>query len=194
MLAFASVWISLASLVVAVSMLIYRPAFTDLNVTLVLYFGAPGALCLAGLVLYANRDFDSADHGLEAQRVQAKVAIAMAILAAAIVYTLIIRSQKLEPTMTDSAIEQTSGSSYNSDPWGRAYTQPAQPIMQITLNGQQKSFDRLSTVADLLERLELQPIRVAVEINEDLVPRKTFGEARVHEGDQIEIVTFVGGG
>lgn len=96
-LALAGVWIALLTLGLSVAMLIYRPAMTDLTVLLVLYFGAPGALCLAGLVLWAHRKDNSADPAIAAQRVQAKVAIALAILAAAIVYGLIIFSEKLEP-------------------------------------------------------------------------------------------------
>lgn len=66
--------------------------------------------------------------------------------------------------------------------------------MQIFLNGQDKSIESGITVKDLLSDLELEPIRVAVEINEDIVPRKTFSEIIVQDGDHIEIVTFVGGG
>ncbi len=66
--------------------------------------------------------------------------------------------------------------------------------MRVTINGKEDTVDRGATVADLLTRLDLAPVRVAVEINEDLVPRKTFDQAPLHEGDRIEIVTFVGGG
>ena len=66
--------------------------------------------------------------------------------------------------------------------------------MQIILNGQPQTTDDGLTVADLLARHELEPIRVAVEINEDLVPRRAFGEKVIYEGDRIEIVTLVGGG
>lgn len=66
--------------------------------------------------------------------------------------------------------------------------------MKIFLNGQEKSTESGITVKDLLSDLELEPIRVAVEINEDIVPRKTFSEKIVQHGDRIEIVTFVGGG
>lgn len=41
---------------------------------------------------------------------------------------------------------------------------------------------------------KLEPIRVAVEVNEDVVPRRAFSAHRLHEGDRVEIVTFVGGG
>ena len=66
--------------------------------------------------------------------------------------------------------------------------------MQITLNGKPETLDDNTTVAQLLRRLDLDPVRVAVEINEDIVRRKAFGETPIHHGDRIEIVTFVGGG
>ncbi len=97
MLALMSVWIGMAALVLAATMLFYRPAFTDWTVTLVLYFGSPGAMCFAGLVLWAYRKEDSTDTGLAARRLQAKVAIALALAAAAIVYLLFICSEKVEP-------------------------------------------------------------------------------------------------
>jgi sulfur carrier protein len=49
-------------------------------------------------------------------------------------------------------------------------------------------------VADLLAHRQIEPVRVAVEINEDVVPRRTFAQTMISDGDQIEIVTFVGGG
>lgn len=97
MLALTSVWIGLAAFALSVAMVVYRPVFTDLTVTLVLYFGSPGSLCLAGLVLWAYRKEDRADPGVSAQRKQARVAIFLAIAAAAIVYLLVIFSHKLEP-------------------------------------------------------------------------------------------------
>jgi len=66
--------------------------------------------------------------------------------------------------------------------------------MRITINGKEETTDNGTSVAALLGRLELAPVRVAVEINEDLVPRRTFEERIVRDGDRIEIVTFVGGG
>lgn len=66
--------------------------------------------------------------------------------------------------------------------------------MQAVINGKSQPLDEGTTVAGLLARLDLAPIRVAVEINEDLVPRKSFAETTIRPGDRIEIVTFVGGG
>ncbi len=95
MLALASVWIAMAALLLALTMVVYRPVFTDLAVTLVVYFGSPGALCFAGLVLWAHRKANAADEAVAGQRVQAKVAIVLALLAAAIVYLLIVYSQRI---------------------------------------------------------------------------------------------------
>jgi len=97
MLALASVWIALGSLLLAVAMTGYRPAMTDVTVILVLYLGSPGALCLAGLTLWAHRADTEPDAGVVARRVQAKAAIGMSVVAAGIVYLLIVYSQKLVP-------------------------------------------------------------------------------------------------
>jgi len=66
--------------------------------------------------------------------------------------------------------------------------------MQIVLNGKPESIVEPMTVAELLRGKELAPIRVAVEINEELIPRRTFVETILRDGDRVEIVTFVGGG
>ena len=66
--------------------------------------------------------------------------------------------------------------------------------MQVTINGQDEMLQREMTVADFLAFRGIEPRCVAVEINEDIVPRTTFPDTIVREGDKIEIVTFVGGG
>ncbi len=66
--------------------------------------------------------------------------------------------------------------------------------MEITVNGQTIKLDEPLTIAQLLQRFGIEPLRVAVEKNRDIVPRKTYAEAAVAPGDAIEIVTFVGGG
>jgi len=66
--------------------------------------------------------------------------------------------------------------------------------MQITVNGNPTSVEPNTSVGELLQQLALEPVRVAVEINEDLVPRKRFAETLIRGGDRIEVVTFVGGG
>ena len=66
--------------------------------------------------------------------------------------------------------------------------------MQITLNGRSETLDSAMTLGRLLTQLKLEPVRVAVEINEDLIPRRTFAKTVLREGDRIEVVTLVGGG
>ena len=66
--------------------------------------------------------------------------------------------------------------------------------MQVRINGKEHDIEAGTTVATLLCELDAAPQRVAVEINRELVPRRTFEEVILNEGDTIEIVTFVGGG
>lgn len=66
--------------------------------------------------------------------------------------------------------------------------------MQVIVNGCEKQIETGETVTALLHRLDVEPLRVAVEINEDVVSRRVFDTAKIHAGDRIEIVTFVGGG
>jgi thiamine biosynthesis protein ThiS len=64
----------------------------------------------------------------------------------------------------------------------------------ITLNGERFELDRPLSVTDLLAQLQIDPRRVAVEHNLNIIRRNTFPEVVVHEGDTVEIVNFVGGG
>jgi len=64
----------------------------------------------------------------------------------------------------------------------------------LTVNGKVQTAPAGTTVAGLLALMGIDPARVAIERNEDVVPRKTWTEATVAEGDKIEIVSFVGGG
>ena len=95
MAAFTSVWMGMATLGVAMVMLLWRSAFTDLNVWLVLWLGAPGTMCVAGLVLWAYRKRDIDDPGVEPQRLQCKVAIALALAATIIVYALVMGARQV---------------------------------------------------------------------------------------------------
>jgi len=64
----------------------------------------------------------------------------------------------------------------------------------ITVNGQHRRVPQGISVADLALELGLEPTRVAVERNLEIVPRSTLGQVMVEDGDDYEIVTFVGGG
>lgn len=66
--------------------------------------------------------------------------------------------------------------------------------LRITVNGAPQSAPTGTTVADLLTTLGIDPVRVAVERNEDVVPRSSWAQAALAEGDRVEIVAFVGGG
>ena len=64
----------------------------------------------------------------------------------------------------------------------------------ITLNGDPHSVAGPSTVASLLAQLEIDPRTVAVERNFVVIKRDAYATTAVEQGDQIEIVNFVGGG
>ncbi len=66
--------------------------------------------------------------------------------------------------------------------------------MRITLNGEPFELAGPATVATLLAQLHIDPRRVAVEHNLVVLKRARFDATPVQEGDQIEIVNFVGGG
>ncbi len=66
--------------------------------------------------------------------------------------------------------------------------------MTITLNGQQKEVPDGITIRGLLERMQIRPERVAVELNERMVRKAAYAETPVREGDRLEVVSFMGGG
>ena len=66
--------------------------------------------------------------------------------------------------------------------------------IKIVLNGDPFELKGPGTVASLLAQLDIDARRVAVEHNLIVLKRAAFEMAEIHEGDQIEIVNFVGGG
>ncbi len=66
--------------------------------------------------------------------------------------------------------------------------------MQIVLNGESTSVPDGTTTAQLLEQLGLAGKRVAIEINETIVPRSTHASTVLHNSDRVEIVHAIGGG
>jgi thiazole synthase/sulfur carrier protein len=66
--------------------------------------------------------------------------------------------------------------------------------MKLWVNGEEKSFDQAPHVAALVSALGLDPRKVAVERNLEIVPRSTYVSTPLAEGDRIEIVHFIGGG
>jgi sulfur carrier protein len=66
--------------------------------------------------------------------------------------------------------------------------------MQIEVNGERREVKAGTTVAALLAELGVQVGPVAVERNKLIVPRAQHAETTLREGDQLEVVQFVGGG
>ena len=66
--------------------------------------------------------------------------------------------------------------------------------VSIRVNGEHRRVIAGLSIADLALELGLEPAKVAVERNFEVVPRSTLAAVEVEDGDEYEIVTFVGGG
>jgi thiamine biosynthesis protein ThiS len=66
--------------------------------------------------------------------------------------------------------------------------------MHILVNGTEKSFPEPLTVEKLLEHLGLDKRKLAVERNREIIPKTEFTSINLCDGDEIEIVHFIGGG
>lgn len=66
--------------------------------------------------------------------------------------------------------------------------------MQILVNGQSLETGDQARLSELLRQLDLEGKRLAVEVNEELVPRSTFEDFRLSPEDRVEIVRAIGGG
>jgi thiazole synthase len=67
-------------------------------------------------------------------------------------------------------------------------------MLSIQLNGEPRTVRAGATIADLAAEIGLDPKKVAVERNRAIVPRSTLAEIALADGDELEIVHFVGGG
>ena len=66
--------------------------------------------------------------------------------------------------------------------------------MRLTVNGEERQFASVGDVAGLVAALGLDPRKVAVERNLEIVPRSIYRQTGLTDGDRIEIVHFIGGG
>ncbi|MGZ5078132.1 MAG: sulfur carrier protein ThiS [Usitatibacter sp.] len=66
--------------------------------------------------------------------------------------------------------------------------------IRIVLNGAPREYPAPLTFSQLIDDLALAGPRLAVERNGEIVPRSRFGEARLADGDRVEVVMAVGGG
>ena len=67
-------------------------------------------------------------------------------------------------------------------------------VINIMVNGQPQSVAAGSTITQLLQAIGVRTELVAVEVNLDIVPKQQHGQTVVRDGDQVEVVTLVGGG
>jgi sulfur carrier protein len=67
-------------------------------------------------------------------------------------------------------------------------------MIEITVNGQAVEIESPMTVEQLLDTVDVPPNYLAVEVNADVVPREQYTERMVDAGDDVEVVTLVGGG
>jgi thiamine biosynthesis protein ThiS len=66
--------------------------------------------------------------------------------------------------------------------------------INVRLNGKDREIDSGLSVQALVESLDLNPKLIVVELNREILSRDCFSEIQVAEGDQVELVHFVGGG
>ena len=67
-------------------------------------------------------------------------------------------------------------------------------MIEITVNGEPQTAPTGQTILGLIRQLELDPARVAVELDRRIVKQPSWPETVLHTGAQLEIVQFVGGG
>lgn len=73
-------------------------------------------------------------------------------------------------------------------------TQHTTPTIAVQVNGEPRALAAQTSAAGLLEALGLAGRRVAVEVNEELLPRSRLADYRLRDGDRVEIVQAIGGG
>ena len=67
-------------------------------------------------------------------------------------------------------------------------------MKNITINGKEYPLTGESTLADIFEQLCIKTEKMAVELNEEIIPRNSLKNTKVKTSDKIEIIQFVGGG
>lgn len=66
--------------------------------------------------------------------------------------------------------------------------------MILTINGEKCQLADGTVLTAYLEERSYRPDRIAVELNRNIVPKKLYGETVLNDGDELEVVTFMGGG
>ncbi|WP_409342460.1 sulfur carrier protein ThiS [Paenibacillus sp. MBLB4367] len=66
--------------------------------------------------------------------------------------------------------------------------------MQLTVNGELRDVENVGTVSELLAAFKLEHKILVVELNRTIIERTHYSDTKLQNGDQVEIVHFVGGG
>ena len=66
--------------------------------------------------------------------------------------------------------------------------------MNVIVNGNETHIAEGSVISDLIRSLDLNPVRLAIELNRRIIRRAEWDSTTISEGDRVEIVHFVGGG
>lgn len=66
--------------------------------------------------------------------------------------------------------------------------------MQLVINGKEKELESSENVAQMLKELDITGSHIAVALNFQVVPRASYDQTPLSEGDKVEIVHAVGGG
>jgi thiamine biosynthesis protein ThiS len=66
--------------------------------------------------------------------------------------------------------------------------------VRVVINGEEQKLVEGLTLAGLVSQLDLNQRRIAVEVNREIVAREEYETRVLHEGDEVEVVHFVGGG
>ena len=67
-------------------------------------------------------------------------------------------------------------------------------MIEVTVNGTKCEIERPMSIDELVQTVDVPPNYLAVEINREVVPREDHGTTLVQAGDEVEVVTLVGGG
>ena len=72
--------------------------------------------------------------------------------------------------------------------------QSASTKITIQLNGDPYTIDGDARLTSLIDRLKMKPARMAAELNHLVVPKADYAKVILREGDELELINFVGGG
>jgi thiamine biosynthesis protein ThiS len=66
--------------------------------------------------------------------------------------------------------------------------------VELTVNGKKLETTNGATITALLDKLEINPLRVAVQLNQSIIKRELYERTALNAGDTLEIITFMAGG